>query len=98
MMGLYRNRFLRQKEGHYTCPITLGELLNDFKSKIRQTANEDGGNSFFYSDQIMERALKNLIDWNLLTFSKLSEKVSLVNREIDSRYGPEDIEYFCKEL
>jgi hypothetical protein len=39
----------------------------------------------------MERALKNLIDWNLLTFSKISEKVAMINREIDSRYGPEDI-------
>ena len=54
--------------------------MNDFKNKIRQTANEDGGNSFFYGEQIMERALKNLIDWNLLTFSRLSEKVALINR------------------
>jgi len=72
MMGLYRNRFLRQREGHYTCPITLGELMNDYKHKIRQVALEEGGNSFIYGEQIMERALKNLIDWNLLTFSKIS--------------------------
>lgn len=29
-MGLYRIRFLRQKEGTYNCAITLGELINDY--------------------------------------------------------------------
>ena len=24
IMGLFRNRFLRQKNGNYSCPITLG--------------------------------------------------------------------------
>ncbi len=61
LMGLYRIRFLRQKEGSYTCPITLGELMNDFNAKKSRVKLEEGGSSFLYSEHVMEGALKNLI-------------------------------------
>ena len=96
-MGLYRVRFLRQKEGSYTCAITLGELMNDFNVKKSRVKLEEGGSSFLYSEHVMDGALKNLIEWNFLTFAK-TEKVAVINREIDSRYGPEDIEELAKEL
>ena len=72
--------------------------MNDYNLKKSQVKIEEGGNSFLYSENVMQRALKNLIDWNLLAFSKISEKVALINREIDSRYGPQDIEYFYQEV
>lgn len=49
LMGLFRIRFLRQKEGHYTSNITLGELMNDFNMKKKQVELEEGGTSFLYS-------------------------------------------------
>lgn len=48
-MGLYRARFLRQKEGSYNAPITLGELMNDYNQKKRVITLDEGGNSFLYS-------------------------------------------------
>ena len=93
-MGLYRNRFLRQKEGNYTCPITLGELVKDYNEHKKRIKIDEGGNSFFFSEKVMERALKNLLDWNFLTFSRSSDRTSIITRDIDSRYGPEDIYNF----
>ena len=62
---------------------------NRLKSRVKV---EEGGNSFLYSENMMENALRNLIDWNFLAFAKISEKVTLMNRELTCRYGPEDIE------
>jgi hypothetical protein len=47
-MGLFRNRFLRQKEGSYTSTITLGELMNDYNHK-KSRFKLDGPSSFLYS-------------------------------------------------
>lgn len=41
----------------------------------------------------MQNALKNLLDWNFIGFAHANQKLSLINREINSRYGPEDIDY-----
>jgi len=100
-MGLFRNRFLRQKEGSYSMTITLGELMADYNKLKSRVKVEDGGNSFLYSENMMENALRNLIDWNFMAFAKVSEKVTLMNRELTCRYGPEDIEYMyysCSNL
>ena len=48
-MGLFRNRFLRQKEGSYSMTITLGELMADYNKLKSRVKVEDGGNSFLYS-------------------------------------------------
>jgi hypothetical protein len=64
--------------------------MNDFNQKKSKVKLEEGGSSFLFSENMMEVALKNLIDWNFLTFSR-GDKVAVINREIDSRYGPEDI-------
>jgi hypothetical protein len=87
-MGLFRGRFLRQKEGNYTCSITLGELINDFNYKKGRVRLEDGGSAFLFSENVMERALRNLMDWNFIAYARLSEKVSLMSRELTCRYSP----------
>lgn len=46
----------------------------------------------------MQNALKNLIEWNFIVFAHANEKLSLINREINSLYGPEDIEYLYQDL
>ena len=49
-----------------------------------------------FNQAIMEGALRNLIDWSMMSFMRSSEKGSLLSRELTSRYGPEDIEEFFR--
>ena len=58
---------------------------------------DEAGSSYLFTESLMERALKNLIDWNFMAFAKMSEKVTLMSRELTCRYGPEDIDYLYRE-
>ena len=49
LMGLFRNRFLRQKEGNYNVIITLAELMSDYNKFKFKARIEEGGSSFIYS-------------------------------------------------
>ena len=49
LMGLFRNRFLRQKEGNYNVIITLAELMSDYSKFKFKARLEEGGSSFIYS-------------------------------------------------
>lgn len=72
--------------------------MNDYNQKKRAITLDEGGNSFLYSQAVMQNALKNLMDWNFIGFAHANQKLSLINREINSRYGPEDIEYLYQDL
>lgn len=41
--------------------------MNDYNNKKRRLKIE-GGSSFLFSENIMENALKNLIDWTFIGF------------------------------
>jgi hypothetical protein len=49
LMGLFRSRFIRQREGSYTATITLGELMRDYNMIKSRVKIEEGGSSFLYT-------------------------------------------------
>ena len=63
--------------------------MNDYNLRKKRANIDENGSSFLYGDIVMENALRNLIDWNFLSFARSSERISAMNRELTSRYGPE---------